>query len=253
MSEKLRSLNEGLYFARKWNAPEGEVFAVEPLSVLRAYFESVTSGHGIWKWEHYFEVYERHLSKFRGREVHIVEVGIYSGGSLSMWQSYFGPSCRVYGIDIEKSCSTYESDTVKVFIGDQADRGFWAGFKDRVPQVDVLIDDGGHAPEQQRVTFEEMLPHLSPGGVYICEDIHGAENAFAHFVNALENELHAFERWEDNKDSNMRRSVCYASAFQSAIHSVHHYPFISVIEKRAKPIKEFVAPKRGTLWQPFLR
>ena len=37
----------------------------------------------------------------------------------------------------------------------------------------------GHTPEQQIVTLEEMLPHLRPGGVYLCEDVHGIHHDFA--------------------------------------------------------------------------
>jgi hypothetical protein len=76
---------------------------------LRDFFNARTSGRGIWKWLHYFDVYERHLRRFVGREVHIVEVGVYSGGSLEMWRDYFGDRCRIYGVDIQPACKTYES------------------------------------------------------------------------------------------------------------------------------------------------
>jgi len=70
-------------------------------------------------------------------------------------------------------------------IGDQADRRFWKRFKQEHPRIDVLIDDGGHEPEQQLVTLEEMLPHLRPGGVYICEDVHGERNRFNAYVHGV--------------------------------------------------------------------
>ena len=54
---------------------------------------------------------------------------------------------------------------IKVFIGDQADRKFWSQFRREVPILDLVIDDGGHEPEQQIVSLEELLPHLRPGGV----------------------------------------------------------------------------------------
>src|SRR5262245_59659947 len=49
----------------------------EPPNALREYFECHRNGRGIWKWMHYFDIYHRHLSKFVGREVHIVEIGIF--------------------------------------------------------------------------------------------------------------------------------------------------------------------------------
>src|SRR5215475_7150062 len=58
---------------------------------LRSYFEAHHQGKGVWKWLHYFDVYNRHFSKFVGREINVVEVGVFSGGSLEMWREYFGP------------------------------------------------------------------------------------------------------------------------------------------------------------------
>ena len=36
------------------------------------------------------------FEKFKGREVHVVEIGIYRGGSLDMWKEYFAPKARIY-------------------------------------------------------------------------------------------------------------------------------------------------------------
>lgn len=220
---------------------------------LRAYFRSVESGPGIWKWDHYFDVYHRHFAKFRGRDVVVLEIGVFSGGSLQMWQTYFGSKCHVYGVDIEARCKAYERESIDVVIGDQGDRAFWRRFKQQVPKVDIIIDDGSHRAHDQIVTLEEMLPHLSPGGVYLCEDLHGAFNRFHFYVDGLARNLHgsygAF--LANDMTDNERRISCDASAFQSNIDAVHLYPFIAVIETRETPTSEFVAAKRGTQWEPF--
>jgi hypothetical protein len=201
------------------------------------YCTNHTQGHGIWKWHHYFEIYHRHFSKFIDRPVNLLEIGIYSGGSLDMWRSYFGASCHVFGIDIEDSCKAYESDFTTVFIGDQADRSFWRKFKRETPPMDILIDDGGHTPEQQRVTLEEMLPHLKCGGIYFCEDVTTKGNDFCAYATTLVDELNDFTN--------------SLNEFQKSIHSIHFYPFCVVIEKNASRPQKFVAPKHGTQWQPF--
>jgi hypothetical protein len=210
------------------------------------YFCNHKEGHGIWKWEHYFEVYHRHFNKFIGKKVNVLEIGIYSGGSLEMWHSYFGEKSHVFGVDIEQACKTYENDHVSVFIGDQADRRFWSTFKKSVECVDLLIDDGGHTPEQQQVTLEEMLPHLSPGGVYLCEDIHGSFNRFADFAANL---VRGLNRIEIIAGSLQQSRV---SPFQSSIHSIHFYPYVMVIEKHCVPRTKLSGPKHGTEWQPFV-
>jgi hypothetical protein len=65
--------------------------------------------------------------------------------------------------DIEAACESYEDPQTKIFIGDQADRSFWERFKQDVPKLDIVVDDGGHEPDQQIATMEALLPHLRPG------------------------------------------------------------------------------------------
>jgi hypothetical protein len=220
---------------------------------LRAYFDSHREGKGIWKWDHYFEIYDHHFQRFVGQEVHVLEIGIYSGGSLEMWKHYFGAKAKLYGVDIEESCKVYEDDSTKVFCGDQEDRTFWGHFKREVPVLDIVIDDGGHLPEQQIATLEEVLSHLRPGGIYVCEDVHGAFNKFGGYVGGMLHNLNDFSGHHSHVEDSERRIVCGATGFQSEIQSIHLYPFVVVIEKRQTPVREFVAPKRGTLWQPFIR
>lgn len=182
------------------------------------YFQNHREGRGIWKWQHYFEIYHRHFARFVGQKVDVLEIGIYSGGSLQMWRSYFGDKSHIYGVDIEKTCKEYESDHISVFIGDQGDRAFWRSFTKSVQGVDILIDDGGHSPEQQQITLEEMLPRLRLGGVYVCEDVHNHFNGFADFAIGLVRELNSC----DNMSGCLLQSDL--SHFQSSIHSIHFYP-----------------------------
>src|SRR2546427_178249 len=142
-----------------------------PGGPLWTYFDTHKDGLAIFKWVHYFDIYERHFCKFVGRDVHLLEIGVLGGGSLEMWQHYLGSKCRVTGVDIDARCKAYENERTRIFIGDQEDRRFWKRFREQAPPVDILIDDGGHTPEQQMVTLEEMLPHIRPGGVYLCEDV----------------------------------------------------------------------------------
>jgi hypothetical protein len=219
---------------------------------LLKYFSEHKEGRGIWKYNHYFESYERHFAKFRGQEVHVLEIGIFSGGSLEMWQNYFGHSSKIYGVDIQADCKVYETESVRVFIGDQADRTFWKQLKEEVPILDIVIDDGGHIPEQQIVSLDELLPHLQPGGIYLCEDVHQPFNEFAAYVYGLAQGLNSSPD-ESNPDNDERRSVSKTNALQSAVAGIHLYPYMTVIERTSAPVLELVAPKRGSQWQPFFK
>ena len=245
----LPSVAKGLQFSRTGSfPPPPECAQTNPLETnpLRAYFDAHTEGPGLWKWLHYFDIYHRHFKQFVGREVHVLEVGIYSGGSLGMWREYFGKGCHIYGVDIEPACMAYKSDGIDVFIGDQSDRNFWKRFRDSVPKVDILIDDGGHAPEQQRVTLEEMLPHIQPGGVYLCEDIVGSANNFSAFASGLASDLNVYKRKEEIFDA-----PAIPTGYQTAVSSITQYPFVTVIEKHAHNPGLLISRKHGTEWQPY--
>jgi hypothetical protein len=215
-------------------------------NAIRSYFEGNLHGPGIWKWEHYFDIYHKHFQKFVGGDVTVLEIGIYSGGSLGMWRSYFGDRCTVIGVDIQESCRVYENSFTRVHIGDQGDREFWRGLMQEVARPDVIIDDGGHLPEQQRVTLEETFAKLKPGGVYLCEDVHGSNNLFAAFTARLAENLHSKNRVAGDV------AVSEATELQRWVKSVSFYPFCVVIEKNDFGVTRFNAPRRGTEWQPFL-
>ncbi|MGA8031223.1 MAG: class I SAM-dependent methyltransferase, partial [Casimicrobiaceae bacterium] len=72
------------------------------------------------KWFHYFDVYDRHFARFRGREIVMVEIGVYHGGSLGMWKSYFGPQTRLVGVDINPRARKFADEQVDIVIGDQS-------------------------------------------------------------------------------------------------------------------------------------
>lgn len=242
----------GSVYSRDWNSDSTDTCqnsvksshgkSIESTNPLKLYIDSHKEGKGVHKSSNYFDIYHTHFDVFRGRDVHVLEIGVHSGGSLEMWHDYFGSKCHVYGIDVHPACKAHEDDRTKIFIGDQGDRAFWKDFKDKVPTIDIVIDDGGHLPEQQVVTLEEMLPHIRPGGVYLCEDI--LSDHFTAFLFGLMNALNVINRNEDSTASK-------ATHFQSSINSVHLYPFVAVIQKNDRHINEFSSVRGGTEWLPY--
>jgi len=68
--------------------PKEEESGINP---LRDFFDKKTAGPEIWKWEHYFDFYHhRRFQRFRGRDLHVLEIGVYNGGSfdISRLESY---------------------------------------------------------------------------------------------------------------------------------------------------------------------
>ena len=205
---------------------------------LERYFTENT-GRIIQKWKHYFEIYDRHFSRFRGSDVHVVEFGVSHGGSLQMWKNYFGPDCRIFGIDINPHCKTLEEERIEIFTGDQEDRQFLRSLTKKIPRIDILIDDGGHKMRQQINTFEELFHCVDENGVYLCEDLHtsywpnwgGGYKKRGSFIEYSKDFIDYINAWHSVRSD--RLSV---TDFTRSVHSLHFYNSILVIEKQ--PIEQ---------------
>jgi cephalosporin hydroxylase len=130
------------------------------------------AGRSVWKWAHYFDVYEQHFSRFRGTPVRMLEIGVYKGGSLAMWRRYFGARATIFGVDIKPEFAGNAEPPNQVRIGSQDDPTFLRRVIEEMGGVDVVLDDGSHFGTHQRVSFEALFPLLSDGGVYVVEDLH---------------------------------------------------------------------------------
>ena len=229
-------------------------------SPLEAYFDQVQEGPGVWKWRHYFDLYDKHFKRFRGTSVRFAEVGIYSGGSLKMWRSYFGPAATIIGLDIAPEVKIYEKNPTygspdQIFVGDQANASFWEAFKSVVAPIDIFVDDGGHAPHQQQATLLAILPHMRPGAVYWCEDVTGMHHDFAYTIFQMlvfsKSGLnkYSFKPYK-KKRSGVQHSETPSNSIQDHIAGVSFYPYVIVVELRDDAMMSMISEKRGTKWQP---
>lgn len=202
---------------------------------LETYFTQ-NRGRLIYKWDHYFEIYDRYFNKYRNKEVVILEIGVFHGGSLQMWKEYFGPKAKIYGIDINPQCKQLEENGIKIFIGSQSDRNFLNEVKSQIPPIDILIDDGGHTMEQQIVSYEMLFDSIKPNGIYLCEDLHTSywlafgggcqrKGTFIEYSKKLIDKLNAFHSHE---------SFFTADSFTKSSFAIHYYDSILVVEKRKR-------------------
>ena len=61
---------------------------------------------------------------WQGRDVSFLEIGVYKGGSLPMWQGFLGAASRLVFLDIDPACQALALPGTAVEIGDQADPEF---------------------------------------------------------------------------------------------------------------------------------
>jgi hypothetical protein len=239
-ADSLRYFARGLRFGERFPpAAQAGTPTNGARSDLERYAQGHTEGPGLFKWLHYFDIYDRHLTRFRGDAVTLVEIGVAGGGSIGMWSDYLGPQAQIIGIDIDPECQRFEQENVEILIGDQGSPEFWRSVLNNHPELDIVIDDGGHLPEQQVVTLESLLPKITPGGVYICEDIHGRLQPFHSYVDGLTRPL---------SDIDVAGTSNPANALQQQVASVHRYPLVTVIEKASHCPDRFESERYGTEW-----
>jgi len=183
------------------------------------------------KFPHHLEIYEWFFDKFRGKNIGIFEIGIREGGSLQLWRKYFGPEARIYGLDIQDKAALTEKTDSAIFVGDQSNTIFMQDLAQKIKPVHIVIDDGSHKVNDQRLSFECIFPVLENGGIYIIEDIHtsyreeygGGYKNYRSFVEYLKTMI-------DGIHSSEFPGVI--PVIFNEIFAVHFYPSLAVIEKR---------------------
>jgi hypothetical protein len=131
-------------------------------------------GKIIHKWVHYFPIYERHFAWYRNKSLTFLEIGVSKGGSLGMWQRYFGPLAKIVGIDIDPTCKAHEAPGIFVRTGNQGDEQFLGQVVAEFGVPDVVLDDGSHQMGDIAKTFLYLYPKMPKNGVYLVEDLHTA-------------------------------------------------------------------------------
>jgi len=208
------------------------------------YLRRNAHGRRVHKWAHYLDVYERHLSAYRGRPITMLEIGVQSGGSLRMWRDYFGPAARIVGVDIDPRCAALEDPDTTIVIGDQDDADFMASLAQRFGPFDVVLDDGGHTMAQQARTLEILWPAIRPGGVLIVEDLHTSYwHDFGGGFERPETFIERTKRLIDSMHARYSRQpdALREDAFTSTLRGIHMYDSIVVLERGdVRPAREIV-------------
>lgn len=109
----------------------------------------------------YLGFYERHLGTLRHQEIQLLEIGVQTGASLRMWESYF-VNGTITGVDIDPKCLDLNLPANIVI----------ADVKTYTPdrEFDVIVDDGSHHAVDVTTAIGRLWNSLKPGGWYVIED-----------------------------------------------------------------------------------
>jgi hypothetical protein len=139
-----------------------------------------------WSFRHkYTYLYDLLFWPYRDASINFLELGLAVGGpdsngglversvdspSVSMWLAYFS-NATIHGFDIS-DFSRLRHERFRFVRGDAGvseDLDVLAG---SAPHFDIIIDDASHASYHQQLALKMLWPRLSPGGLYIIEDLH---------------------------------------------------------------------------------
>jgi hypothetical protein len=205
---------------------------------LHRYFLN-NGGKRLHKWLHYFDIYERHFSRFRGTAPVMLEIGVFGGGSLAMWKDYFGPGTRIIGLDINPACKAHEAEDIEIFIGSQDDPAVLAAIFQKYPDIQIILDDGSHVMGHMIATMLYAYPRMNSHGVYLVEDTHtcyweeyggglGRPGSFMEFVKGKLDEINAMHN----------RGAAPVTPFTVSTDSISCYDSIVVFERRPQGLRQ---------------
>ena len=112
--------------------------------------------------------YDKNLEPYRELPVRLLEIGIYKGASLALWQKYFKKG-QIFGIDIEdQRVEKYTNlERVQVAIID----AYNPEVAKELGNFDIVIDDGPHTVDTLQKCIQYYLPQINKGGLLVLEDI----------------------------------------------------------------------------------
>jgi hypothetical protein len=192
------------------------------------------------KWVHYFPVYESHFKKYVGMSPRVLEMGVWQGGSLQMWQHFFGEGATVVGIDQYRDCIRLrDAHKLDVHIGTQSDAEFLKRLVDQYGPWDIVIDDASHRTGDQIKSFElfSQPGWMAGNSTYLIEDTHTSEwsdyrdegqDLYARMFSAVR----ALNGWHvRGREQDLHIDVGTCSVEAQTVASVSFYDSIIVVER----------------------
>ena len=118
----------------------------------------------------YLSFYERFLQPLRLKPLKILEIGVFEGASLKVWEDYF-PNASIVGADINPAVRRFARARVKIEIVDQSNLQNLVDLAVKHGPFDLIVEDGSHLWEHQITTLRTLFPFVRNGGLYIVEDL----------------------------------------------------------------------------------
>jgi len=196
------------------------------------------------KYHNYIPVYQFWINNRMVKS--LLEIGFGKGASMRMWQEYFNlfpkwyPKTKLYCIEYSEGLEHSEKwknpnlqiENVEVIEGDSTKVFTW----DIMPNdLDIIVDDGSHYPEDQITSFLLGFKKLASKGLWFIEDTHCGFTEKFGSTKLLYNWLSDLQVKQQLPNMNAPGDF-YASrdmldGISQDIYAIHSYKSMIVIEK----------------------
>jgi hypothetical protein len=137
----------------------------------------------------YLPLYQTLLEKKRETALNVLEVGIWNGGSIKLWNDFF-TNAKVYGLDIIDINRVWSEikDKEKIVLHTSSDAYnvdfFINNFLNKNIKCDFMLDDGPHTLESMKQFIKLYSQIMTDDGILIIEDVQDWE-----WIDILKNEV----------------------------------------------------------------
>ena len=113
------------------------------------------------------------FTPIKNKNLKILEIGIWEGGSLQVWDSWF-TNTEIQAVEINKRKWIYKPEHIKVTNKSGYSEDTLNLFEDNY--FDYIIDDGPHNVESQIFAIKNWLSKIKIGGKLVIEDVQGSSS-----------------------------------------------------------------------------
>lgn len=137
----------------------------------------------------YLPLYQKLLISKKETAKNVLEVGIYHGGSIKLWNDFF-TNATIYGLDIMNSESVWDGikNNEKIILHTSTDAYnndfFTTCFLNKNIKFDFMLDDGPHTLESMKKFIKLYSQIMTDDGILIIEDIQSWD-----WIDTLKNEV----------------------------------------------------------------
>ena len=137
----------------------------------------------------YLPLYQKLLMSKKETAKNVLEIGIFSGGSIKLWSDFF-TNATVYGLDIMNINNVWEGikNKNKIILHTSCDAYnndfFNTNFLNKNIKCDFMLDDGPHSLESMKQFIKLYSQIMTDDGILIIEDVQSWD-----WIDLLRNEV----------------------------------------------------------------